>query len=120
RRLADAGISAEQDHRARDDSAPEDPVELRLPAGEPIAAAAQDSTRHESHRRRGRRGATAHGTPLLEGSPLAAQWTLPLPFEGFASARGTYEHRIQAGHQCAFGLLSARIRAGEITECGLL
>jgi hypothetical protein len=114
RRLADSRISPQQDHRTRHDPAPQDPVELRLPARQPLAVA-EGGPRSQTHRRGGRRGAGCGRTALLERVPLTAQRTLPLPLEGLAPAGGAHEHRIQASHLCEVGRLSARIRAGEIT-----
>src|SRR4029077_7041235 len=112
RGLADAGVAPQQDHRPRDYAAAQDPVQFRLAAAKALGVPCGWRLGPQAHGGRRGGGARARRVALLERIPLTAQRALPLPLEGLAPAGTTHEYRIRASHRCAFGLLSARIRAG--------
>ena len=105
RRLADARLTAQQDHRAGHDPATEHPVKLAVAGFEALAGGRRlrRALQRRAHRGGGRRARGAGRGALFERIPVTAQRALALPFEGFPPAGATDKHRIQAGHSCAFG-----------------
>jgi hypothetical protein len=129
--FADAGVAADQSDRPWNDAASEHPVELCLTACQALEVIRR-AERHGSGARAGdgsasTRAACRGGGPshraLLEGVPLAAGRTLPLPFQGFTPAGATNEDGYRTRHryasQTSLAGLSYDARPGEDRMTGL-
>src|SRR6202020_1993876 len=99
RRLADARIPAEQGHRARNESAPQRPVQLGQARRQAHAGLCGGCTQGLRERpRAGRRSLTgpvaariARAIATHQRIPLSAAWTLTDPLRGLALTGGAKE-----------------------------
>src|SRR4030095_3873465 len=97
RRLADAGIAAQEQHAAGDEASPRHAVEFGKTRGDALVLARLDPRQRRHRRANARDVLEAHGRwrgdGLDERVPRAALRTLPLPLGRGAAAFGAADDR---------------------------